>query len=535
MTDAAVEFIDENKDGPFFIYLSYNAPHTPLRALEKFQDDVAHIETEPERVYAAMLLSIDEGVGRVMAKLREHGLEEDTLVAFVSDNGPTVGKRKYRGYRDHWPEVRLGSSGPLKGGKFQLDEGGIRMPYILHYPTGLPAGVVEDRMVSTLDLYPTFCALAGYTPPETTVLEGKDLMPYLTGEDDGPVHEQLFWSDGSNRSLAFGAVRQGAWKLHLRHRDTVVPLALYNLTEDIDESDNLAEQNPEKVAELKAQYVRWMEANAPHQGDTVDIDNSREEHVSTTGDWKTDDEAMWEQGENYLQDGNAGKGEKTVRFDLPVERSGYYEVQTVWPRRWPDGTVLSENTPVTVNHYGGSTTVTIDQSVEYTPLTNDAWVSLGNYYFEEGRGSVIFSNEGTRGTVVVDSVRMRDWTIHGTASPRRWRRTQWGMPVPDPEIMARDSDEDGLINMEEFALGLDPLSPDAEKAEGRRIMLDVIEATPDEISFMVGAPAKLDACAPLASWIAQENSSESPREVIFPDSQADPDKVHFRLKLQDEE
>jgi hypothetical protein len=542
MTDAAVNFIENHKDSPFFIYLSYNAPHTPLRALEKFRDDVAHIPTEPERVYAAMLLSIDEGVQRVMGKLEEHGLTENTLVVFVSDNGPTVGRTKYRGYRDDWPEIKLGSTGPLQGGKFQLVEGGIRVPFIMQFPARLPAGVVENRMVSSLDLYPTFTALAGFTPPEGTILDGKNLMPFLEGEQEGPVHERLFWSDGSNGGLSYGAVRQGDWKLHLNHRQELEVTALYNLAEDIDESDNVADQNPAIVEELKARYVRWLEEMPPHQGAETDIDNSDTDHVSTTGDWQLASEAKWEEGKNYLVDGNSGKGEKSVRFDLPIEKSGYYEIQANWPRQWPDGTVLSQNTPVTITHYGGTTTVRVDQTLGYTHRTNGAWVTLGKYYFEEGQGSVIFSNEGTEGMVVVDALRLYNWSIQEKASPRRWRRIELGMPFPGPEAMAQDYDADGLNNMEEFAWGLDPLKADAGKAADKALKItptgETVELRFEGLGDRTGLTYELSKShdlqhwEPLASWVSGTDITRSPEEIVFPDTEADDSPVYYRLQLQ---
>lgn len=156
LTRRAVDFIDRHAGGQFFLYLAYNAPHTPLQAKRDFAGQFRRLKDEPNQLYAGMVASLDEGIGRVMDKLAETGLDRNTLVAFVSDNGPARGADYLSGWRKEWPEETvLGSAGPLAGHKAQLQEGGIRQPFILCWPGHLAAGCVYRRPASTLDLYPT--------------------------------------------------------------------------------------------------------------------------------------------------------------------------------------------------------------------------------------------------------------------------------------------------------------------------------------------------------------------------------------------
>lgn len=241
--DQSVDFINRHADEPFFLYLSFNAPHSPLQAKKVHQKAVAHLESEAQQYYGAMLLSMDENIGKVLDALDQRGLAENTLVAFSSDNGPT------RGYTvdwpEEWPKVLLGSTGPLRGHKAQHLEGGIRVPYIMRWPAGLNAGQVYKKAVSTLDYYPTFCAAAGVTPPEETILDGVNLLPYLRDKKSGSPHEMLFW-----HSYHHGAVRSGEWKLYV-YKDK---RELYNLREDIGETTNVSGKHPEIFQRLSKAY-----------------------------------------------------------------------------------------------------------------------------------------------------------------------------------------------------------------------------------------------------------------------------------------
>jgi arylsulfatase B len=237
LTREAVAFIDRHRDRPFFLYLPYNAVHSPMQATEAYLGRFAEIKERKRRVFAAMLAALDDGVGSVLGKLREAGLTEDTLVVFLSDNGG--------------PTAELTSSNaPLRGGKGQLYEGGVRVPFLMQWEGHLPRGVVYDRPVSSLDILPTALASAGVESPDGAKLDGVDLLPYLSGRNDGPPHERLYWRYGGK-----AAVRDGPWKLVRDggHR----PWELYVLDKDMGESDDRAARNPEVVGRLTAAWERW--------------------------------------------------------------------------------------------------------------------------------------------------------------------------------------------------------------------------------------------------------------------------------------
>jgi arylsulfatase A-like enzyme len=254
----SVEFIERHSDKPFFLYLAFNAPHSPLQAKKEHQDAVAHLESEAQKLYGAMLISMDENVGRVLEALDRLGLAENTIVAFASDNGPTFGYTV--DWPEDWPKVLLGSTGPLSGHKAHYLEGGIRVPYILRWPARLKAGQVFREPVTTLDLYPTFCAAAGAPIPPGTIINGMNLLPFLTGEKTGAPHDLLFW-----HAKKLGAVRKGKWKLRV-HADTH---HLFDLEADIGEQNDLAESHPEILKMLLAEYQRFVSELPPRVSESL--------------------------------------------------------------------------------------------------------------------------------------------------------------------------------------------------------------------------------------------------------------------------
>jgi len=233
LTREAVDFVARNRDRPFFLYVAYNAVHSPLQAAEPYMQRFTHIGDVHRRIFAAMLANLDDGVGRVLESIQQHGLEEDTLVFFISDNGG--------------PTRELTSSNlPLRGGKGDLYEGGIRVPFLLRWTGRLPAGAVYNEPVSALDVYATAASLAAAQIPNRRPIDGVDLLPYLTEEAAGSPHQQLFWRMGGRTAL-----RAGDWKL-VRNpmRGSSGEFELYNLADDISESHNLAESHPEQLARL---------------------------------------------------------------------------------------------------------------------------------------------------------------------------------------------------------------------------------------------------------------------------------------------
>lgn len=255
LTDAfareAVSFIERHREKPFFLYLPFNAVHTPLHATDQRLERFASVSDPMRRTYCAMTLALDDAIGRVMDKLRASGLEQDTLIFFLSDNGgPLV------------PRAALNGSGnkPLRGSKVSTLEGGIRVPFVVAWKDRLPKGKVYDQPVLQLDILPTALAAAGVPAHPEWKLDGVNLLPYLAGEISAAPHETLYWRLGEQR-----AVRKGPWKLvQYQHQfapeepsDELSPLRLYNLSTDIGEEHDLAATEPERVKELEDLWNRW--------------------------------------------------------------------------------------------------------------------------------------------------------------------------------------------------------------------------------------------------------------------------------------
>jgi arylsulfatase A-like enzyme len=240
LTAAGVRFIEKSKDKPFFLYLAYNAPHTPMQATPELLARVPNL-TGKRQTYAAMLLAVDDGIGQIRAKVRELGLENDTIYVFVSDNGGPINDN-------------ASSNGALRGQKSQVWEGGIRVPFVVAWPGKIAAGTRFDKPVSTLDLAPTVLTAAGVDVKGAQGLEGVDLLPYLTGKVADAPHQRLFWYH-VNKSWA---VRQGDWKLV---SDPKGDRHLFNLAADPTEKTNLLDQQPAMAAELEKAFNEWNASN----------------------------------------------------------------------------------------------------------------------------------------------------------------------------------------------------------------------------------------------------------------------------------
>ncbi|HEY2253979.1 MAG TPA: sulfatase-like hydrolase/transferase, partial [Planctomycetaceae bacterium] len=240
----AVDWLEKNKDQPWFLYIPFNAQHAPLQSPQKYLDRFAHIQDEKRRTFAAMMSAMDDAVGRVLEKLNEIGQQENTLVVFFSDNGgPT--------------RQTTSGNGPLRGFKATTWEGGVRIPFCMQWKGKLPAGKTYDNPIIQLDLLPTMVAAAGGEIDPAWKLDGVNLLPYLTGENPGKPHETLYW-----RFSEQWAIRHGDWKLVTGRGGAREP-GLFNLEDDLGESKNLAAERPEKVTELRELWDKWNAEQAP--------------------------------------------------------------------------------------------------------------------------------------------------------------------------------------------------------------------------------------------------------------------------------
>jgi arylsulfatase A-like enzyme len=245
----AVDWLERNQAGPWFLYLPFNAQHAPLQAPQKYLDRFAKIEDEKRRTFAAMLSAMDDAVGAVMQKVRDLKQEENTLVFYIADNGgPTP--------------VTTSSNGPLNGFKSTTWEGGTRVPFVAQWKGTLPAGRVYEQPVLNLDVLPTVLTAAGVAIDPAWKLDGVDLLPHFVGENTPRPHQTLYWRFGEQ-----WAVRHGDLKLVVARGGSGQP-ELYDLASDIGEQKNLAATRPEDVKELQALYDAWdaeqAEPNAPN-------------------------------------------------------------------------------------------------------------------------------------------------------------------------------------------------------------------------------------------------------------------------------
>ncbi len=240
--DECVNFIRRHKEQPFFLFASFNAPHAPMQATEADLKLFSHIQNEKRRTYCAMVHRLDVNVGRILEALKNEGLEENTLVVFISDNGGPC-------------DQNASLNAPLNGQKGILLEGGIRVPFIMKWKGQLPEDKTYRHPVISLDFAPTFLELAGGKIAEEDNFDGVNLIPFLTGQNLGKPHETLNW-----RFTISAAIQHENWKL-VRLPDRL-PM-LYNLTEDISEQNDVALQNMDRTKTMLKQLGEW-DVSLPH-------------------------------------------------------------------------------------------------------------------------------------------------------------------------------------------------------------------------------------------------------------------------------
>jgi arylsulfatase A-like enzyme len=255
----AVSFIERHKDGPFFLYAAFNAPHYPMHAPGKYMERFRDLPLE-RRIYAAMVSAVDDAIGLITAALNRLGIADNTCIVFAGDNGATTERRASL---DGLAPATAGSNGPYRGFKFSLFDGGMHVPGIMTWPGVLPSGEVRDQVVMTMDLLPTLCRAAGVSIPAGKEPDGTDIMPVAESGAPSP-HRPIFWTQGPQL-----AVRRGQWKLvingrtydgtedgnkHLTGEDAMF---LSDLTQDPGEGTNLRRKHPEMVDELATLAHKW--------------------------------------------------------------------------------------------------------------------------------------------------------------------------------------------------------------------------------------------------------------------------------------
>ena len=238
--DAAVRFINENNDEPFFLFVSFTAPHSPNQPKQSDLDRIKHIENKRRRNYAGLVVALDDNVGKILMALKKNGIEENTLVIFTNDNGG---------------QTKTGANnGKLRGRKGTLWEGGIRVPWAMRWPAKIKPGQVIDDPIISLDILPTLLAAAGRSVDVSWKLDGRSFLPLLTGEKKSLPTRTLFWRQGGSRGKI--ALREGSWKLIHNRNETGAKPELYDLGSDPSETNNLTSTQEELLTKLSKRCRR---------------------------------------------------------------------------------------------------------------------------------------------------------------------------------------------------------------------------------------------------------------------------------------
>ncbi|WP_423140769.1 sulfatase-like hydrolase/transferase [Parablastomonas sp. CN1-191] len=249
-SDRAVEYVDRmaTADKPFFLYLAYNAPHAPLQVTDKYLNRFPNVTNPKRRAYMAMISAVDDGVGQVLQELDKRGIAKDTVVFFLSDNG---------GVTNHdTGEQPVADNAPLRGGKSQLFEGGVRVPFAVRWPGRIAGGRDYTRPVSSLDIFGTLAGEMGLHTLPRQPLDGVNLVPYLAGTTRGDPHPALFWRKYDQHQ---GAMVVG----DLKYLATPQGTAAYNLRSDVAETTDVSKQNAATMVKLDELYGAWAKQMAP--------------------------------------------------------------------------------------------------------------------------------------------------------------------------------------------------------------------------------------------------------------------------------
>ncbi|MDD4144190.1 MAG: sulfatase, partial [Prolixibacteraceae bacterium] len=287
LTDFGIRFIDRNRNNPFFLFLAHYDVHVQLDAdrelINKYLNKKPVSGYPGNAIYAAMIEHLDRSVGDIMKKLKETGLDENTIVVFFSDNGglisrfdkiPLIAEDKLPVYEESPLKYIATFNAPLRAEKGTVYEGGIRVPLIVRWPGKVPAGKVSEAVVSSVDFYPTLLEIAQAENPEDQILDGQSLLPVLT-QNKYDAEKPIYWHyPVYHHDVPAGAVRKGDWKLIENQING--NLSLYNLRVDLGENMDLANVYPEKTKELKKLLINWQkEVKAEFPVPNPDFDESR--------------------------------------------------------------------------------------------------------------------------------------------------------------------------------------------------------------------------------------------------------------------
>jgi arylsulfatase A-like enzyme len=234
-----IDFIERNKSKPFFLTLSFNAPHDPFQVPKKYFDRIQGVTDSVKRVYYGMIEALDDAVGSLIHKLEQEGLADNSLIFFISDNGGAT-------------YTRATDNAPLRGGKCTHFEGGLAVPFFIQYPPAVKEQVYEHA-VSSLDIFSTIAAASGTTLAADRIYDGINLLPYLT-KDTALPHAFFFWRNGYSK-----AFRKGDWKLYVNEKNKVT--YLFNMAEDREEMHDLSGKRPDKLKELLDALKEWEKKN----------------------------------------------------------------------------------------------------------------------------------------------------------------------------------------------------------------------------------------------------------------------------------
>ena len=255
-SDEAVKFIENNSQKPFFLFLPYNAPHGPIQAPEKYVNRFPYIKNPLRKIYAGMISSMDDGIGKILTKLKEEKIYDNTIVFFLSDNGAP---------KKRWTD-KDGANSPFSGYKgSDLGEGGVRTPFFMQWPKKIKPKTIYDNPVSSFDIFATMKSIINPDLKLPNKIHGKDILPYVLGEKSGAPHESLFWKINGDFKIVNNDTIRGNDRFAIRSKNYKMIIDedgnsyLYDLEKDISEQNNIALDFPEITNDLRLKINQWNE------------------------------------------------------------------------------------------------------------------------------------------------------------------------------------------------------------------------------------------------------------------------------------